>query len=157
MINSLRPPLTDGPAVLQQKWHWDHLSVLPDNAHKCEICQPRYVNNHNCTGWGHVRANPAETPLADVRWAGLSRESNRCGRSWWADVSANHEPPVSHVNVGHTAASRPCEGSRKSQHWKSNLRLWKSGRQLKETGSARKTRGGKKSNQTSWGADEEPR
>lgn len=157
MINSLRPPLTDGPAVLQQKWHWDHLSMLPDNAHKCEICQPQYVNNHNCTGWGHVRANPAETPLADVRWAGLSRESNRCGRSWWADVSANHEPPVSYVNVGHTAASAPAKGPEKANI---ESQIFDSGKvegNLKKLGVRGRREGEKKSNQTSWGADEEPR
>lgn len=65
MINSLRPLLADCPAVLQQKWHWEHLSMLPDNAHKCEICQTQYVNNHNCTGWGHVQANPTEMLLDD--------------------------------------------------------------------------------------------
>lgn len=72
MINSLRPLLADCPAVLQQKWHWDHLSMLPDNAHKCEICQTQYVNNHNYTGWGHVQANPTEMLLDDVGWAGFS-------------------------------------------------------------------------------------
>lgn len=70
MINSLRPLLADCPAVLQQKWHWEHLSMLPDNAHKCEICQTQYVNNHNCTGWGHVQANPREMLLDDC---GVSR------------------------------------------------------------------------------------
>ncbi len=70
MINSLRPLLTDRPAVLQQKWHWEHLSMLPDNAHKREICQTQYVNNHNCTGWGHVQANPTEMLLDDC---GVSR------------------------------------------------------------------------------------
>lgn len=65
MINSLRPLLVGCPVVLQQKWHWEHLSMLPDNAHKCEICQSQYVNNHNCTGRGHVQANPTEMLLDD--------------------------------------------------------------------------------------------
>lgn len=75
MINSLRPSLADSPAVLQQKWHWDHLSMLPDNAHKCEICQTQYVNNHNCTDWGHVQANPTETLLGDAGRGGFSSVS----------------------------------------------------------------------------------
>lgn len=151
MINSLRPPLTERPAVLQQKWHWDHLSMLPDNAHKCEICQPRYVNNHNRTAWGHVRANPVERALADARGAGLSWESNRCWRSWRAPIT---KPPISNVNFGHAAASGPRRGSRKSQLSKSNL-LWKNPRLKKQE--VRGRREEKKSNQTSRGADEEPR
>lgn len=88
MINSLRPFLADCPAVLQQKWHWNHLSMLPDNAHKCEICQTQYVNNHNCTGWGHVQANPTEMLLDDVRGAGFSCDfvqmipQRKSRRSW---------------------------------------------------------------------------
>lgn len=77
MINSLRPLLADCPVVLQRKWHWDHLSMLPDNAHKCEICQTQYVNNHNCTGWGHVQANPTEMLWDDVGLAGFNCDSSQ--------------------------------------------------------------------------------
>lgn len=85
MINSLRPLLADCPAVLQQKWHWEHLSMLPDNAHKCEICQTQYVNNHNCTGWGHVQANPTEMLLDDCGVSRFQRCERESGRSWGTD------------------------------------------------------------------------
>lgn len=108
MINSLRPLLADCPPVLQQKWHWEHLSMLPDNAHKCEICQTQYVNNHNCTGWGHVRVNPTEMLLDDC---GVSR-FQRCDflqcfldrknrRTWGAYVQT-------YVYVTLVKTCRPC-------------------------------------------------
>ena len=75
MINSLRPLLTEPTAVLQQKWHWEHLSMLLDNAHKCEICQTQYVNNHNCTGVSRVQANPTEMLLDDCRQRGFQYRS----------------------------------------------------------------------------------
>lgn len=182
MINSLRPLLADCPVVLQQKWHWEHLSMLPDNAHKCEICQTQYVNNHNCTGWGHVQANPTEMLLDDSGVSGSQRCDQRCDSSQmlsgeeeeklkgWQEARMPHDqlnvPPrqrtgweKQRLKVKLQPLINTCirRGEKKQKH-----RSWKRGKDCRKVCNSRnlevgREQGKKNPIKTSWGADEEPR